>query len=295
MILIIVRKVGILLLSLLMSAACSKAGADQRTPKLRLVVTTSILGDVVHNVVGDAAEVEVLIPNGVDPHDFVPSSQVVARMSAADLVVANGLGLEEGLNDVLLSVEGDGVSVLRVAEQVDPLDLDPHFWQDPIRMIAAVDVVSAQLSEKGPAGPADMAASYQSRIEAVNREVVSILSAIPPADRLLVTNHDAFRYFAARYGFEIIGVIVPGSADLSAPSSSDFAKLVRVVRQRQVPAIFVENIASDEYAKTLAAEVGRPVSIVRLISDALGEPGSETDSYLGLLRYNAKAIADGLG
>ena len=295
MILIIVRKVGILLVAFLLSTACASPVAEPRDPKLRLVATTSILGDVVRNVVGEAAEVEVLIPNGVGPHDFAPSSHSVAMMSAANLVIANGLGLEEGLEEVLSSVEVDGVPVLRVSEHVDPLDLDPHFWQDPIRMIAAVNAVSDRLSEQGLEETAATAAAYKSRLDAVNIEMVSILSAIPPAKRLLVTNHDAFGYFAARYGFELIGVIVPSSSELSGPSSSGFANLIRVVREREVPAIFVENIDSAEYAETLAAEVGRPISIVTLISDALGEPGSETDTYLGMLLYNARAIADALG
>jgi zinc/manganese transport system substrate-binding protein len=287
--------------------ACSGTSTDSTAtvePKPVVVATTSIIGDVVQNLVGDQAELTTLIPPGVDPHDFALSSQQVASISEADLVIANGLNLEEGLIDLLTQVQSQGVSVLALADQLDPIPLaeggeehgglDPHFWQDPLRMVNAVDLIATQLEALGLEDIPAVADSYKDQIEAANEAIEGILAAIPSERRLLVTNHDAFEYFASRYGFRIVGVLVPGGSTLAESSSGEIADLVDVINESQVPAIFVENIASRDLANTLAEEVGRPIAIVQLTSDALGEPGSETGTYVDMIVFNARAIAEAL-
>jgi zinc/manganese transport system substrate-binding protein len=269
-----------------------------------VIATTSILGDVVGRVGGDGIELDLMIPPGVDPHDFSPSAQQVASISSADLIVANGLGLEEGLGDVLEQAESEGIAVLRTGEGVDPLPssaepqtsngFDPHFWQDPLRMKTAVAAIGQSLTEAGVAGASAGATEYQAALDATNTEIVSILAAVPPEQRLLVTNHDAFAYFADRYDFEVIGTLVPGGSTLAEPSSAAIAALVDLIVANDVPAIFVENIDNSGLAQVLADEAGRPIEVVQLVSDALGEPGSETGSYEGMLIYNARAIAGAL-
>ena len=292
--------------------ACSGGGSEDPTGTVRVIATTSILGDVVSRLGGDGIELDVMIPRGVDPHDFAPSAQQVAAISSADLVVANGLALEEGLEDVLAQAESEGITVIKVGEEVDPLpsgetgpepqaveghdhgDFDPHFWQDPIRMKAAVDVIGLWLVTVGVAEAKDLTVEYQEEIDATYADIVTILDRIPNERRLLVTNHDAFGYFADRYGFEVIGTIIPGGSTLAESSSAEIAALVETIVANNVPAIFVENIGSAGLADILAEETGTDIEIVELTSDALGEPGSATGSYLDMLLYNATAIAGAL-
>ncbi|HUP17621.1 MAG TPA: metal ABC transporter substrate-binding protein [Acidimicrobiia bacterium] len=291
--------------SLGLVGACSGSGDEAPTDKIMVIATTSILGDVVSRLGGDEIELQVMIPRGVDPHDFSPSAQQVAAISSADLIVANGLELEEGLEDVLAQAKSEGITVIEVGEEVDPRPsgeeegdghgaFDPHFWQDPIRMKAAVDVISLWLVTVGVAEATDLTAEYQDQIDATYADIVSILDVIPSERRLLVTNHDAFGYFADRYGFEVIGTIIPGGSTLAEPSSAEIAALVETIIANDVPAIFVENIGSVGLADILAAETGTDIEVVQLVSDALGEPGSETGTYLGMLIHNASAIADAL-
>lgn len=326
-------------------AACGSGSTDTPEPTAgggeagpRVVVTTSILGDVVREVAGDAARIEVLIPPGVDPHGYSPSSRDAARLRQADLVVANGLDLEESLLDVLEAAEEDGVEVLHVGEQLDPLPnpgpeadeeddhgeddhgheedgheegepeddhahggLDPHVWLDPLRMSDAAELIAERLAEvDGPDGLsdeewADRGARYAEELRDVDGEIEELLSEIPDERRLLVTGHDNLRYFADRYGFEVVGTVIPGTSSQAQPSTREMADLAAVVAERGVPAIFT-NIGgdTDRLAATLAAEVGRDVEVVTLYTDALGEEGSGAETLVGLLRTNARRIADAL-
>jgi len=175
---------------------------------------------------------------------------------------------------------------------------DPHFWQDPERMVTATALIaSALINDAGldPQATSESAASYGLEVERAHLEAETALSIVPPDRRVLVTNHDAFSYFADRYGFEVIGTIVPGGSTLGEPSSGDLAALVRLIVDTGVPAIFVENISSPDLASTLAAETGREIKVIELVSDALGEPGTATGSYVDLILFNARAIAGALG
>ena len=291
--------------SLGLVGSCAGGGDQAPTDKVRVIATTSILGDVVSRLGGDGIELDVMIPRGIDPHDFSPSAQQVAAISSADLIVANGLELEEGLEDVLAQAKSEGIAVIEVGPQVDPLPasegdgdgdgaFDPHFWQDPIRMKKAVELLGLGLVSAGVPEAQQLTAAYQAEIDATQEQIVATLDPIPSNRRLLVTNHDAFGYFADRYGFQVIGIIIPGGSTLAEPSSAEIAALVETIVANKVQAIFVENIGSFDLADILAAETGTEVEVVQLVSDALGEPGSETGTYLGMLNYNASAIADAL-
>lgn len=293
------------------AAACG-GGEGDASGAVRIVATTSVVGDLVAHVAGDAATVEVLIPVGADPHEFQASSRQAAAVQEADLVVAVGLGLEEGLSDVLDAAAGDGVTLLEIGPQVDPMPfgsgtgatesggdhadgLDPHVWLDPVRMEKAARLVSDALGVIDPAGDWDARAdAYAEELRAADAEIASLVATIPPAARVLVTNHDALGYFAARYGFDVIGVIVPGGSTLGSPSSAELAALVAVVRERQVPAIFAETIEPVTLADAIAAEVGAQVKVVELYTGSLGEPGSGADTLVGLLLTDARLIVDAL-
>jgi len=295
----------------LVVAACGPS-SDGSTEDLEIVATTTILGDVVAEIVGELATVEVLMPIGADPHDFSPSSQQVALINRADLVVANGLDLEEGLEDVLDSAAEDGVAVVYVAESVTPLPEDdqtgpeeegnhdhggedPHFWLDPIRMAEASGEIGRVLQEIDPSGTwADSATRYAQDLTETDQQVERILLERPEEGRKLVTNHDSLDYFADRYGFEVIGVVVPGGSTLGDPSSEELAGLVAAIEAESVPAIFAETTESDTLAEAVAAEVGFDVEVVDLYTGSLGEEGSGAETYTDMLLTNAQLIADAL-
>jgi zinc/manganese transport system substrate-binding protein len=254
--------------------------------ELRVVATHPILGDIVTNVLDDAAEVEVIIPAGADPHEFQPSAQDVEAITEADLVVANGRDFEEGLLDALDAAADDGVPVFEVAS-VFPDGEDPHIWFDPPQMARAVEALGDELAAVDPAGRwVDRAAEYA--------EVERILSAVPPERRTLVTNHEALGQFAARYGFEVVGAAIPSLSTAAESSAADLAALAETLATHDVPVIFADVSAPDDLARALAAEAGADIDVVPLPTETLAEPGEDGDDYLGLLRLVARRIADAL-
>lgn len=295
-------------------------------PDTTIVATTSILGDVVANVLGDGGELHVLIPAGVDPHAFEPSAADATRLREAHLVVANGLGLEAGFDDVLHAAEGDGVEVLRIAEHLDPIpfagghghadeddhadegdhagdvdraddELDAHVWFDPVRMADAVALLGDRLAEVAPQRAEEVrrnAERYRSELLDLHERVAGILDDIPADHRELVTNHDTLGYLAARYDLEVVGTIVPGGTTLGEASSRELSDLVSTIRGAGVRTIFVDTTAPDRLARAINRELGGEVDIVQLHTEALGPEGSGADTYVGLLETNARRIAEGL-
>ena len=299
---------------LLPAALTGCSSDDPAEGPVSVVATTTILGDLVHNVVGEDADVEVLIPVGVNPHDFQASSQQVAAIQRADLVVANGLGLEAGLHDVLEAATADGVRVWEVAPDIEPRpfvevveaeeahedhedgDLDPHFWLDPLRVALAADLLAAELAEAAPgvdwSARADV---YATELDSLDISSVERLAVVAPADRKLVTNHLSLGYFSDRYGFEMIGTVIPGGELMANPSSTELASLVEVIEREQVRAIFTETIEPDTLAQAVADEVGYDVEVIELYTGSLGESGSDGDTLVGMLASNVRRVAEALG
>ena len=268
---------------------------------MRVVATTNILGDMVRNVVGSDASIEVLVPLGADPHDYQASAQQVAALQRADLVVAVGLSLEEGLGDVLASVASDGANVLEIAPLVDPIPFgdgttdDPHVWLDPVRMADAATLIAAELSILSPdVAWQDRADAYRAELLALDAEISSAVLVLPEADRVLVTNHDALGYFAARYGFEVAGTVIPSGTTLAEPSSAELAALVEVIQQRGVRAIFAETTEPSTLADAIASEAGEEVRVVELYTGSLGEAGTGAETLVDMLRTNAQLIVTAL-
>jgi zinc/manganese transport system substrate-binding protein len=288
--------------------ACGTAtsGSDS----LRIVVTTSTLGDLVSNVVGSDATVEILMPIGADPHSFSPSSRQVAALSDADLVVTNGLGLEANFADVMEGVISDGGRVLDLGSMLDPIPfgnededqnedddhtLDPHIWMDPLRMAEAARLVAEALSEvDDEVDWSARAVFYSEDLNELHTEIEGMLSTIDDSERFLVTNHDALGYFAARYRFEVIGTVIPGGSTLGDPSSEDLASLVATMRELGVTVVFAETTRPSVLAEAVAAELGGEVQVVELFTGSLGEPGSGAETLIDMLRLDATRIAEAL-
>lgn len=300
----------------LVLASCAGTGDDGNDGRLTVMATTTIIGDVVSGVAGDDARVEVLTPVGADPHDFQPSARQVAAINKADLVVSIGLGLEEGLEDVLEAAVDDGVDRVELAPLLDPLPfrasghdedhdeepgdhedgVDPHVWMDPLRMAEAARIIAARLSTLDPSIDWKAQAElYAKDLVGADEEIAEILSSIPASHRKLVTNHDSLGYFATRYDFAVVGVVIPGGSTLGEPSSEGIADLIEVMRREGVRVLFGETTQPGALADAVADELGEDVRVVELFTGSLGEPGSGAETLIDMLVVNAQRVAEALG
>lgn len=295
---------ALMLLLAMVGTSCSSSDGSGNDAPVTVVATTTMLGDLARNVVGESGQVEVILPIGADPHDYQASARQVALVLEADLVVANGLGLEEGLEDVLEGAAQDGALIVYVAEHLDPLpfisddpehDRDPHVWLDPLRMADAADLLAAELAKAvDDAGWTARAQTYRQQLVEADTTIDELVQGIPSDARKLVTNHRALGYFADRYGFTVIGAVVPGGSTLADPSSAELADLVGKIREERVPAIFAETTEPSVLAEAVAEEVGEEVAVVNLYTGSLGEEGSGAETLIGLLLTNARRIAEAL-
>lgn len=284
-------------------SASAASGDDRPT----IVVTMSIWSDVVDRLdCTDAFAIHTLIPAGGDPHSYEPSMRDRDTLSDAALVVANGAGLEEQLHDTLDAVADDGTPTFEVAAHVTTRPMggsdghdehggdDPHVWFDPTLVVEALPALGEALVGAG----ADRAeidgcvATVTSELDALDAEIATTLDAVPDDRRLLVTNHDALGYFARRYGFAILGSVLPSSSTLVEASPAELDDLAEAIEDAGVPAIFAEALESADDASALADRLG--VELVTLYTDSLGDEGSGVTSYAELLRFDAEAIADAL-
>jgi zinc/manganese transport system substrate-binding protein len=268
-----------------------------------VVATTGIWADVVSMVACDGTfDVRTLLPSGTDTHSYEPSLRDRSVLDRAAVVVANGLGLEERLDDTLAAVEDEGVPVFRVGEHVDTLGAtggehggaDPHVWFDPTRVSAALPALGGALVAAGAdRGRIDeCVATAQDELAALDREVAATLAAVPAARRVLVTNHDSLGYFADRYDFTVLGSILPSTSTLTEASPGQLEELGQAIQAEGVPAIFAESVSSTADADALADRLG--VDVVVLYTESLGAPGSGAETYPDFMRFNAQAIADAL-
>lgn len=304
----ILKPLTVLLAVAVILGACNSDRAATGRPVI--VVTTSMLGDVVANVAGNDAGVEVLIPIGGDPHEYQPSARDTAVLASAALVVANGLGLEGGFGDVLDSIARDGTPVLTLGPQLDPLPLrsaggearsagtvdDPHVWMDPIRMAGAAKLVAARLESLLPGRDwSSRADAYARTLITTDAEIRSTLASIPADARRLVTNHDSLEYFADRYDMTVVGTVIPGGSTMAQPGSADLARLLDVMRRENTRVVFAETIEPRTLADSLAAEVGPDALVVELFTGSLGGPGSGAETLIEMLLTDARRIAGALG
>ncbi|MFS0794838.1 zinc ABC transporter substrate-binding protein AztC [Microbacterium sp. 1P10AE] len=281
---------------------CATAEGDRPL----VVVSTNILGDVVSNLVGEDVEVVTLMRPGADPHSFEISASEAARLRSADLVVSNGLGLEEGLQQhldaatdagVVTFVAGDAVDVLPyTSTDADGAD-DPHFWTDPAQTIAVVEALTPVLERMDGVDAEAVAARssvYRGQLQMLDADMTTAFAAIPPVQRALVTNHHVFGYLAARFDFRVVGAVIPGGTTLAAPSASDLADLVAAIDDAGVRTIFAESSQPDRLVRALAEEADIEVTVTELYTESLTEPSGGAPDYMTMMRVNTERIAAGL-
>jgi ABC-type Zn uptake system ZnuABC Zn-binding protein ZnuA len=281
---------------------------------VRIVATTGIIGDIVSQIAGQSAAVSVLMAPNQDPHGYQSTARDLRLAADADVIFVNGWGLEEGLIEDLINAAGSA-TLVPLSAGVEPryfddepgagrqegneLRIDPHAWLVPANVITWVKNIEAVLSALEPGNAeayAERAQVYENELGVLSDYYEQRLAPVDLRDRVLVTNHDAFGYFADAYEFEVVGTIVPGDSTLSEPSSRDLAMLLQSMREARICAIFIERSASQQLAEQLAGELDHceTVKIVPLYSGALGEEGSGAETYLQMMRANIDVIADSL-
>lgn len=308
----------------------STAKTASRVPALRVVTTTDILADWVAHVGGDRVEVLGLLPSGTDPHSYQPGARDITSLAQADLVFSVGLGLEAGwLRELVENATASPSTVVALGEVVGPIlatgehadsegaadksghngvaasideayqdqgIADPHFWFDPARVKSAVSHVASRLSVLDPDGADTYRANaqvYSGRLDELDEWIQQRVATVPAERRLLLTSHDSLQYFASRYGFSVIGAVIPGVTTEIEPSAEDIARLVGDMRGRGVRDVFTEAGVSDRFAQTVAKETG--ASIVRdLFTGSLGRAGSGAETYLDMMRFNVRTIVEAL-
>jgi len=270
-----------------------------------VVASFSLLGDWVRHVGGERVSVHDLVGPGMETHEFEPLPGDSAAIAEADFVLAIGLGFETWLPDL---AEAAGVTprVIYLGDQTPPerrlrvsdspeAAFDPHLWQDPTRTADLVRAIASALSEADPSGAAGYASrsqAYLSELNSLDAEIESIVSGIPEP-RLLVTSHAALGYFADRYGFTVLGSVLPVSTETGSPSPGELAALIDLVRVSNVPAVFGERGEPEQLLHVVAQEAGVD-RVVLLYLDSLGAPGSDGTTYVDMMRSNAQAIAAAL-
>ena len=228
-------------------------------------------------------------------------------MNTADLIVYNGLGLEENVTRNVESAAENGVPTLALGEHIDPIQYtegdtagapDPHFWTDPQRMITAVDVIEQVIINEvngiDTAAVEHNAQVYRRQLQELDTSMAADFDSIAPQRRKLVTNHHVLGYLARRFGFTVIGAIVPSGTTLAAPSPSDLESLVGAIETARVPAIFVDSSQPEKLARVLSEQADIDVQIVPLYSESLSPPGTPGARYLDMMRSNTDSIVNGL-
>jgi ABC-type Zn uptake system ZnuABC Zn-binding protein ZnuA len=290
-------------LAALLVAGCSGSGDPGRGEaggRLAVVATTTQVADLAANVGGDRVRVTSLLKPGIDAHDYEPSPADIDAIARADLVVQNGVGLEEWLADTIESSGYDG-PVVDASQGVRLRQVggepDPHIWQDPRnarRMAANIERGLAGAAPGSAAAFEANLATYTRELETLDAEVERQIDSL--ANKQVVTNHDAFGYYLDRYGLELVGSVIPSFDSSAELSGRDIRDLVARIRATGVRAVFSETSMPPRAAETIAREAG--VKVVTgedaLYGDALGPPGSDGDTYLKMIRHNTATIVSNL-
>jgi zinc/manganese transport system substrate-binding protein/manganese/iron transport system substrate-binding protein len=265
---------------------------------VKVVTTTTVFADIVRSVGGTRVDARSIIPAGVGPEDYEPKPDDAKSLATAQLIVSNGVGLDDFLDRLLSSGSGGNTPHLVLGDGIPPIIVDgepnPHFWLDPtlVKQYYLPKIVTA-LSAIAPADAATFqanAAAYGTQLDTLDAELKAQVDTIPQASRKLVTFHDAFPYFARHYGFELVGVVLSNVGQ--EPTASELAALVQKVKAAGVKAVFSEAQFSPKLAQALADEAGINQVVTTLYNDALGP--APADSYPGMMRWNVDQIVEAL-
>ncbi len=292
------------------TATPAPEGNGARSSKLKVISTVSPITSIVENIGGTRIALEGIIPEGVNSHTFDPAPSVAQKLAAADLVVLNGLLLEEPtLEMAKANRRVDAVILLLGDRAVSPerwqFDFsfpesaghpNPHVWPDPFLALDYAALVRDELSQLDPPNAEYYAGNYalfESRIQELDRAIQAAVASIPPANRKLLTYHDSWAYFALRYGMQVIGAVQP--SNFSEPSSREVARLIDQVKDEAIPAVFGSEVFPSAVLEQIASEAGARFVDQLADDDLPGAPGDPRHSYLGLMSQNMEVMVEALG
>jgi ABC-type Zn uptake system ZnuABC Zn-binding protein ZnuA len=295
------RRLLLLLLIPIAGVAVACAGGGGGGGKLKVVATTTQIGDMAANIGGDRISLNVMLKPNQDAHDFEPLPSQIRALSQADLVLRHGLGLDGYVDKAVAGSKAtvatvtDGIAT-RQGEGEEAGRPDPHVWFSVANAKQmAIDIRDA-LSARDPASAsyyADNATRYLQQLDALETELRSLVDDVPQSCRKLVTNHDFLGYFADAYGFEIIGSVIPSTSTEAQASAQDVAQIVSAIKAQRVPAIFAEASVNPDLIKQVGREAGVTV-VSDLYSDSLGSKNSDGGTYIKMMQSNTKKIVNAL-
>ncbi len=312
-----VRWLGLFaVLSLLVSCASPAGSAPSASGAPKVLVAETFLADIAQNVAGDRLHVDALIPVGVDPHSFEPTPADVRKVAASTLLITNGAGFESFMQQLLNNAGSPPSGKRTVVEASAGLtsrrpqsgehpegetdaahpEGDPHFWLDPTKVVIYVQNIREAFVGADPAGEAAYAtnaATYISKLRELDAWIKAQVAQIPESRRLLVTNHEDFGYFADRYGFKVVGAIIPSVSSAASPSAQDLARLADQVKATGAPAVFLDTGANTQLADQLARETGIKV-VTGLLTHSVTAPDGPAPDYISMMRYDMNAIVNAL-
>lgn len=297
-------------------AACqpgAPTGAPAAQTTLKILAVETFLAEITQHVAGDRASVEALVPLGLDPHAFESTPRDVVKIAESQVLIANGAGFEAWLAETVANASGErlvieasaGLKSRRAPEGEEAVtsdadehqyDGDPHFWLDPNLVIHYVENIRDGLIAADPQGKdvySQNAAVYIAELQALDGWIAEQVAQIPPEKRLLVTNHESFGYFADRYGFRIIGAVIPSVSTNATPSAQQMAQLIEHIRATGAQAIFLETGANPRLAEQIAAETGVKV-VTDLYTHSITEANGAAPSYIAMMQANVRAIVNAL-
>jgi ABC-type Zn uptake system ZnuABC Zn-binding protein ZnuA len=297
------RPPAFLLLAATLLAACSSSLSTSASNPLRVLATETFLGDITQNVAGDRLKVDTLLRPNVDPHEFQPVPQDAIKIAGSRLLVVNGLGYETWLTKELENGEGRRLVVVAsegLGPEPDPSGEhpggDPHMWMDPLNVIQYVSNIRDGLIQVDPAGRDAYDANadaYIVRLKDLDSWVRSEVAGLPPERRLLVTNHDALRYFARAYDFKVVGAVIPSVTTEASPSARQMAALIDTIKSSGAPAIFLDAGENQNLADQIASETGAKV-ITDLYVESISDPNGPAPTYIDMIRHDVSVIVEAL-
>ena len=290
-----------------LAAGCGAVTTSSGGGSLDVVATTSYLADIAQNVAGKRFEVGSLVPLGADPHAFEPAPSDLRKVVGADLMIVNGGGLEGPLLDTLKNA-GGGETVVdasagltsRTPQPGEPplesTESDPHFWLDPVLVKTYVANIRDAFAKADPGGAAEYAANaaaYTRRLDELDAWITSQVATVPVADRKLVMDHASHGYFADRYGFSVVGTVIPSVGTGETPTAKQLSDLTAAIRASGAKAIFVETGENPKLAEQIAAETGITV-VDDLLDHSLTDPGGVAPTYIDMMRFDTQRIVGAL-
>ena len=302
------KNISLFLLTSILLVSCNTNSAPVTNfGKLKVVATTTIVADVVSQVGGDLVDVQTLLPIGTDPHSFDPTPQDIAKVADADIVFANGAGLEAFIQHLLSSADAEG-KIVEVSEGIVLLAPpeaegkeqaqnagDPHTWTDPNNVMLWVQNIESALSSADPSNAevyASNAAAYDAQLKELDVWIREQIDQIPAENRKIVTDHRLLGYYVEEYGLEQVGAIVPGYSSLSEPSAQELAEIEDAIRALDVKAIFVGNTVNPSLGERIAEDTG--TQLISFYTGSLSASDGDAATYLDYLRYNTTVFVNAL-